>query len=173
MHFSHTTTCRYAPDRLFRTYRDHLVDIAPYIASVERVQERSRTTHADGSVELAHLWFGTAQAVPVFVRPFVNPQLLQWMDHTRWHADTRIARWRIELPTLGSAVTATGTYRFEDHRKGGQVVAEGDFAIDPRALPPAFAQAKPMIERMVVGLLEPMVADAGGAVVRWLDTHGG
>jgi hypothetical protein len=167
--FTHTTTARYTAERLFTTYRDHLVAIAPLIPSVNRVELRSRTQLAGGEVELAHLWHGTSAAVPAFVRPFVQPEMLRWIDHTRWDHRTLTASWRIELPAVGPAVKATGTYVFEDVGGSGRVVAQGDLSLDASMLPPAMVAAKPMIERMVVGLLEPMIEDAGDAVVRWLD----
>ena len=169
MQFSHTTRSRFTPQELFRTYRDHLVEIAPLIGSVQRVERRSRSTLADGSVELVHLWYGTAEAVPVFIRPFVQVEMLRWLDYTRWDAHSLTASWRIELPALGEAVRAAGTYRFEADGDGGRVVAVGDLSLNTAGLPPAMVSAKPLVEKMVVGLLEPMVEDAGGAVVRWLE----
>ncbi len=171
MRFEHVTSCSHPPELLFRAYRDHLVEIAPMIRSVSRVELRSRSDNADGTVQLVHQWHGSNDAVPVFLRSFVRDEMLQWLDRTDWDATRREARWTIEIPGLGNAVKAWGSWRFTAHARGGQVDAIGDFEVNPAALPPAFASAKPMIERFVVGLLVPMVEDAGSAVVRWLDTR--
>jgi hypothetical protein len=168
MQFSHTTTCRFSAQRLFCTYRDHLSDIAPLIRSVRRVSRHSRTDLADGRVDLVHHWHGTPDAVPAFIRPFVQPEMLRWTDTTRWDPHSLTAAWRIELPALGTAVHATGTYRFETHKTDGCVIATGDLSLNAAMLPPAMLPAKAMIEKMIIGLLEPMVADAGDAVVQWL-----
>lgn len=174
MRFDVVETVRHGPEQVFLAHRDRLADTIVYLDDVERVECRSSTRHAGGAVEQVHLWYGSPSVLPLLVRPFVPPHLLQWRQRTWWDPVERMARWEIDVPGLGTVIESAGTNRYEAHDGGWtRLVIGGDFHFRPerlealeRSLPPA---AGPMVEKIAVGLVVPMVQRTGAAVSRFLD----
>jgi hypothetical protein len=163
----HEAKSRHSAERLFATYRDHLPEIAPRLSAVERVEKRSRTTFADGRVDQSHRWIGRPTVLPAAARAVVRPEWLQWLETTTWASLE--ARWAIELPFLGPAGRAWGSWSFVPEERGSRILAEGHFELVAAHLPATFLPAKPLVERMVMSLLQPLVGEAAQAVESWLE----
>lgn len=98
-------------ERVFRTYRDHLVELVPFLPNVRSITLVSREDDGPTS-RLLNLWKGGGE-LPAMVRKFVPDDLLQWEDHAVWHADRFTTEWRTVVPALKEAVRASGVNRFE------------------------------------------------------------
>ena len=94
----------------------------------------------------------------------------------RWHWDPvgHVATWQIDVPGLGPAVEASGTNRYVDAGSGRCTIEiEGDFAFRPDAIPQLRSippSAVPMVERLVVSLIVPMIERTGVAVRQYLES---
>ncbi|MEQ1503973.1 MAG: hypothetical protein ABMB14_17155 [Myxococcota bacterium] len=172
MRFEVRESARHARGVVFAAHRDELEAIARYLPDVEKVELRSRSKGARGLEEQVHWWTGSPSALPVFVRPMVPPHLLQWSQRTTWDPATHTASWTIEVPGLGPAVVAGGTNTYVDEGSTCGIGIVGDFAFHPERVPQLAgipAAAVPMVERMVVKLIVPMIERTGAAVARYLD----
>jgi hypothetical protein len=82
------------------------------------------------------------------------------------------------VPGLGEAVESTGTNTYELVSKGERtkITIAGEFHFRPerfealaRAMPPGTA---PVVERVLVSLVVPLVKRSGSAVAKFLDEEG-
>jgi hypothetical protein len=163
---------------VFRTHRDRLAETMALLDEVERIETRSQTQHASGLLEQVHLWHGSPKVLPALIRPMVPPHLLQWRQRTWWDPVAHVARWQIDVPGLGEAVESTGTNTYELVSKGERtkITIAGEFHFRPerfealaRAMPPGTA---PVVERVLVSLVVPLVKRSGSAVAKFLDEEG-
>lgn len=175
MDFSHSERTAFARDLVYRTHRDDLAEVVHHLDAVARVELRSRAAHADGKLEQRYRWHGTKAALPMFVRPFVPEHLLVWEQRTTWDDIAMTANWTIEVPGLGEAIDCRGTNTYHDTDRGSRIDITGAFAFRPdrademKSIP---ASAVPMVERMVVTLVVPLIQRSGTAVATYLKASG-
>ncbi len=171
MDFAHREQTPFATSLVYRTHRDHLEAVVEHLDAVRRVELRSRAVHADGRLEQLYRWHGTKAALPVLVRPFVPEHLLVWEQRTTWNDEATTAEWSIEVPGLGPAIDCRGTNTYHEAAGGSRIDISGAFAFRPERvdqLSTIPASAVPMVERMVVSLVVPLVQQSGNAVADYL-----
>lgn len=171
MEFSDDERSPYPREHVYAAHRDELEAVVAGLAEVRRVELRSRAVQADGSIEQMHHWFGSPSALPLLVRPFVREDLLVWTQSTVWTQTEWRARWVIEVPGVGDAVSCRGEHAYEEDGVGTRISVRGSFEFDPTrssTLASVPASAVPMVERMVVSLIVPMIKRSGAAVSDYL-----
>jgi len=175
MRFSLVDEIPHPRELVFRTHRDHLVDLVPYLDNVDRVVVASRE-EADGVVRLENHWTGSSRDVPAVIRPILKPEMLSWIDRATWDEGRWRCDWEITLNALPEAVTARGFNLFQDEGDETVIQIQGEFVVHPDRVPgvPALVarRAQSTIERFVVSLLEPNLKQSNRAVERYLDERG-
>lgn len=172
MRFQVRETTRHPRPVVFAAHRDELASIVAGLDGVRRVELLSEARRADGALVQVHLWTGSSAVLPALVRPFVPPALLQWRQETAWDPARWVAEWVIDVPGLGTAVEASGANVYAEEDAGCCIVVDGDFTFRPErasqmgSIP---ASVVPMVERVVVSLIVPLVQRSGAAVARYLD----
>ncbi|MEN0067977.1 MAG: DUF2505 family protein [Myxococcota bacterium] len=175
MDFSHSERTAYPRPLVFETHRDALQDVIEHLDAVRRVELRSRTLHASGDIEQVHRWYGTKAALPMLVRPFVREELLVWTQRTTWDEAAYTATWQIEVPGLGQSIDCKGTNTYHEARKGSRIDVAGSFSFHPERVDEMSqipSSAVPMVERIVVQLVVPLIKQSGAAVVDYLKRSG-
>lgn len=174
MKFNLVDEIPYPRDLVFRTHRDKLVELVPYLANVDRVEVREREEQGD-IVRLLNLWSGSSSDVPAIIRPIVKPELLTWVDKAVWDRGRWRCDWDITLNALPDAVTAKGYNLFQDEGDETVIQIQGEFTVHPDRIPgvPAMVArtAQGAIERFVIGLLEPNMRLSNRAVEQYLDDN--
>jgi hypothetical protein len=156
----------FPPERLFEAHRDAFPAIAQRLDEVKSVRERSRASGADGVVVVRNRWQGSRLALPLLFRPLVPEQVLVWEDESRFDRMTLTCTWRITIPGLGPMADVHGEHRYLPDDDGTRLVLDGTFDFRPErapqmVLPPG---AAPIVERMVVGLIVPLLKKSGAAM---------
>lgn len=175
MDFSDVERSPYPRPRVFAAHRDELASVVADLPEVRRVELRSHAVQASGAIEQLHHWFGTHAALPLLVRPFVREDLLAWTQRTVWDEGRWCADWTIEVPGVGQAVECTGRHVYEDDGGGTRIAVTGSFTFDPARssqLASVPESAVPMVEKMVVSLIVPMIKRSGHAVSQYLSRRG-
>jgi hypothetical protein len=172
--FTLTDEIPFPRETVFRTHRDKLVEIVPYLPNVQSIVVESRVEQGP-VVQLVNLWAGTADDVPAVIRPLIKPELLTWIDRATWDESKWRCDWDIQLTALPDAITARG-YNLMREEDGETIIQmQGEFTIHPDRVPgvPAFVAraAAPTLERFVVGLLQPNLRKTNEAVKTWLRDH--
>lgn len=165
-------TIRYPLERVWRTWRDRLPEIAKYNPDIREIVTVSRAER-DGRVELHNEWASAAEVPPIAAK-LLKPDQLRWDDHAVWDDATHTATWRIVTRAFTEAVKCTGTTRFFPLPSGDtRVLLEGALEIDLREIPgvPKFLAGTigPQVERFVVGMIAPNLEKMNTAGERLLD----
>ena len=175
MEFSHRERTGYRPSLVFRTHRDELSAVVAHLDAVRRVELISRTEHATGRLELLHRWLGTKAALPLIARPFVPEEVLVWLQRTTWDESTLSAAWQIEVPGFGESIDCRGTNRYHETPGGSRIDIAGTFVFQPdrvEEMAGVPSSTVPIVERMVVSLVVPLIERSGAAVARYLEHTG-
>lgn len=161
-------------DVVFRTHRDKLPELVPYLANVDAVEVRERMEDGD-VVRLLNHWSGSSDDVPALIRPVLKPELLTWVDRAVWDQGRWRCDWNITLNALPDAITAKGYNLFQDEGDETVIQIQGEFTVHPDRIPgvPTLLarKAQSAIERFVVGLLEPNLRLSNRAVEQYLEDH--
>ncbi len=173
MEFQLTEHSRFDPDLMFRTHRDDLQALVPYMTAVERVRAEGREQRADGTCVLTHRWVCTPEAVPPMIRPMIPPNMLVWIGRATWNPHTRSCAWEVSIPGLGPAVSVTGVHRYQDAAPGTRVELERPPAIHAAKLPnlPPIISAPIVsaIERFITQVIVNVMKATHRAVIAYLD----
>ncbi len=152
-------TIKFPRDLVFEIYRDHLAELDAYLPNIDEISVENREECQDGSVELTNLWRASRKEVPSVIRPFVKPELLQWLDHARWDSEAYECHWRTELSFLGGAISSSGVNYYRDLKDGTmEIHLTGTIEVDPAKVPGPKLTSKKVagaIESGVLKMTEP------------------
>ncbi len=94
---------------VFATYRDHIVELLPYLPNVRGIDVQSRSE--EGPVtRMVHVWHGGGD-IPSTIRAALGDSL-SWTDHAAWHTDTLRCEWRTETKAFADALRCAGYDNF-------------------------------------------------------------
>lgn len=172
MKFSLVDEIPFPRELVFRTHRDALEELVPYLPNVTSVVTESRIEEGD-IVKLVNLWTGASDDVPGPVRPMLKAEHLTWVDRATWDR----ARWRVDwaltINALPEAVAAHGFNTFLEENGETVIQMNGEFVIHPDRIPgvPSFVAraATPALERFVIGLLQPNLRRSNQAVQQYIE----
>src|SRR5579884_3335803 len=118
-------------ETVFRTYRDDILKLLPYLPNVRSMQTTSR--REDGSVvELVNEWRGGGD-VPTAIRAVLSDAVLTWTDYATWNADTLRCEWRTQTHAFTDAVRCLGSNAFlEDGPDKTLIEFRGSLDIDAK-----------------------------------------
>ncbi len=153
-------------EQVFKTYRDKLAELVPYLPNVRGINVVSRTD--EGQVtKLLNRWKGGGD-IPSVVRKFLSEDLLEWDDHAEWNEAEFTCAWKTVVPAFKDAVDSSGKNRFEDLGNGRtRLIISGDLKVDAakvKGVPRLLAgTVSPAIESFLIGAIKPnLVATAKG-----------
>ena len=166
-----TADIAFPRDIVFQTYRDHLVELVPYLANVREITITSRVE--EGSlVKFVNLWKGGGE-IPAVVRKFLSAELLQWDDLATWNAADFTCQWQTVVPSFKDAVDARGHNTFIERRPGVTTLTiSGELKVDaakvkgvPRILAGTIG---PAIEAFLVAAIKPNLVAVAKGVEKFL-----
>jgi hypothetical protein len=172
MELTAQTQVPFPRELVYRTYRDRLPEVVPYLPNVSSIVVRQRTER-EGRIDLLNIWTARAD-VPSMARKFLKPEMLAWTDDARWDPVGWICRWRIETQAFPGLVECAGTTAFREAgsqteiRIDGKLVLHLEKAHVPRLLA---GTVQPMIERIVISALRPNLLSTGEGVGRFLQAE--
>jgi hypothetical protein len=152
-------------ERVFRTYRDDIVKMLPYLENVRNIEVKSK--EEDGSItRFVNIWHGGGE-IPAAARAFLSDAMLSWTDRATWNADALTVDWQIETHAFTEAVQCKGHNRFLDDGDGTLLEIRGTLTIDAkkiRGVPGLIAgKVGRTIEEFLAKRIEPnLVATAKG-----------
>jgi len=159
---------------VYRTYRDRLVDLVPYLPDVRSIEEKERRIEGPRH-HLYNVWAAKAD-IPAVARRFLRPDMLRWNDWAEWDESAWTCQWRLDLPAMPGVVECAGLNRYHEVPSGTQLAIRGDLVLHlermsiPRLLVPT---VRPVVERIVVAALRPNLTSTGAGVERFLRAQQG
>jgi hypothetical protein len=130
--FKSTMIVQHPQPVVWRTIRDRLSELVPYMEDVAAVTTKSREEAPPGTVRLVNHW--TAKApLPAALAPVIREDMLSWIDYAEWHDASGECSWRIEPRFQVDRIRCSGIARYADAMagRGTRVTFEGNLEIVP------------------------------------------
>ena len=157
-------------DLVFRTYRDRLVELLPFLPNIRGIEVKSRRDEPP-ITHLVNVWHGGGD-VPKIARAVLSEKMLSWTDHATWDESAWTCAWRMEAHSFKEAVHAEGRNEFRADGDRCTLVIRGDLTIDGRHLPIPRLLAgtvAPAVEKFLGSMIQPNLTEVGKGVVRFLE----
>lgn len=161
---------------VFRTYRDSLTDLLPYLPNVRGIEQKSRDDSGP-TVKLLNVWHGGGE-IPKAARAFLSDAMLSWNDHAEWDESAHTCSWRIETLAFTEAVSCSGKNTFVDDGNGGtRLEIRGTLTIDAKKVKgvPSLMAGKvgKMIENLLAEKIKPNLVEVSKGVEKFLSAQKG
>ncbi len=156
---------------VFRAYRDHLVDLLPYLPNVRRIEVKNRTD-VGNVTKMLNVWHGGGE-IPAAARAVVSESMLTWDDHAIWDEAAFTCEWRIETHAFTEAVHCAGLNRFVE--RGGETLLEirGELTIDAKKIKgvPGFlaGSVARTVEQVLVAKIQPNLVETARGLKLYLE----
>ena len=161
-------------EEVFRTYRDRLSEVVPYLDDIAAIHVHKR--EVNGTIVKLHNEWVSNREIPKVAQAVLKPEHLRWDDHATWDEAARKCDFEIRTRAFGDGVRVTGHDDFVSVPGGTKVVLVGDFHIDLKSIPgvPSFLAKTllPQVEKFIVGLIQPNLERTNAAIGRFLDAQG-
>ena len=118
---------------VFRTYRDRMVDLVPYLPNLKSIRMLERRDVPEG-VHATSEWIAGAD-LPKVVQSVVKESMLRWTDHATWLDAEHAVQWRTEVHAFPGAVACGGKNRFVDLGGSTRVEIRGELLVDASKVP--------------------------------------
>lgn len=176
MEFCITEQVNHDADRVYRVYRDELLELVDYLPSVESV-EILEQQQLPGGVRYLYRWL-VLVSVPVALRPLLTNSKITYLDHNEWVDQALEVNWRLQTNIFTEAVTCTGVNSFKpgSARNTTEVKLSGRLDIDlsrVRGVPRLLWRLGPRLERFILDQVKPNLVGVTRAVGLYLDARGG
>ncbi len=166
-----TADIAFPKDRVFAAYRDHLVDLVPYLENVREIIITSRVDEG-ALVKFVNRWKGGGE-IPAVVRKVISADLLEWDDLATWNATDLTCQWQTIVPAFKDAVDARGSNTFNEKRPGvTTMLISGHLKVDaakvkgvPRILAGTIG---PAVEAFLVAAIRPNLVAVAKGVEKFL-----
>jgi len=159
---------------VYATYRDHLLDVVPYLENVRAIEVKSRQAE-NGRVSLVNEWHGGGE-IPAAARAILSDAMLSWTDVALWDETAFSTDWQITTHAFTEAVRCGGTNRFLEDGTGTLIESRGKMTIDPKQIhgvPHFLAGAiAGVVEDYLGKKIAPNLQQTGEAVRRYLERQG-
>ena len=95
MHFENSDVVHMTPKKAYKTVRDELRELAPYIGNVQKIERVEYTKKSRNLINIVNHWYGYAD-IPSILKPIAKPEYLQWEDVSEWLDDKLRANFRMK-----------------------------------------------------------------------------
>jgi hypothetical protein len=159
---------------VFRAYRDHLVDLLPYLPNVRGIEIASRED-AGTVTRLENIWRGGGE-IPAAARAVLSESMLNWTDYATWDEAAWSCTWRIETHAFTDAVRCAGRNTFHARDGGTLLEIRGEITIDGKKIKgvPGFmaGTVAKTIEQVLVGKIQPNLVETARGLEKYLAANG-
>jgi hypothetical protein len=159
----------FSRERVFRTYRDKLVELVPFLPAIRGIEVKERSD-APPVTRMVNVWHGGGD-IPAAARAFLSQKMLSFTDHATWDEARWTCEWRMEAHSFREAVHAAGRNHFHEVDGGCRFVIDGELRIDGTKLPvPRFlaSSAGATVAKFLVGVIRPNLMETAKGVERYL-----
>lgn len=161
---------------VYAIIRDELPSLVPFLDNVAAINELERKPGTTGRVSVLNRWRAEPGNVPSAVRPFLKPEMLEWLDHAEWSDADSWVDWWIEAPTFAKLYSCRGRNHVQSDGKGARIAITGALTVDPSNIPgvPSLLGRKmaPMVENYLIERIRPNLAGLADGVNRYLAAKG-
>jgi len=155
---------------VFAAYRDHLLDLLPYLPNVRQIVLGSCVQQGPVT-ERVNVWHGGGE-IPAVARAVISESMLSWTDRARWNEEAFVCDWRVETHAFTDAVHCEGRHTFVEEGARTRLETRGTLTIDatkvravPRLLAPRVGR---LIEEFLAAKIQPNLVEVTKGLGQYL-----
>lgn len=156
---------------VFETYRDRLLEVAPFMNNIRSVRLSSRQVINDRLHCIYH-WHGNSD-IPSALKAFLDEDMLAWTEYNAWDSADHLLVWQIETHAFTEAVQCSGYNHFLEDGDDTIIQSRGEMVIDPTRIDGVPSFIAGTIAKTVEGFLakkiEPNLLDMGNGIRQYLE----
>jgi hypothetical protein len=160
---------------VFRAYRDHLIDLLPFLPNVRGIEVKLRTD-AGAVSRIVNVWHGGGE-IPAAARAIVSDSMLSWTDHATWDESALTCEWRIETHAFTEAVQCGGCNTFRDDNGTTLLEIRGEIAIAAKKIKgvPGFMAGSigRTVEQVLISKIQPNLVETARGLRSYLEKQRG
>ncbi len=165
---------RHPLDRVYRAYRDELVEMSAFMPNIKEIKVLSRTD-VPGGVKLHNEWAGKGE-IPRMVRGVLTPDMVKWDDFGEWDDANHLCHWQIKTRAFTENCTCKGVNRLvAEGPSATRVTLSGTLDIHLKGIPgvPGFLASRvaPQVERFIIALITPNLEQVNQALENYLNSR--
>lgn len=174
MQINATSIIRHPLDRVYRAYKDELVDIAAFMPNIKEIKVLSRE-EVPGGLKLHNEWAGKGE-IPRVVQGIIKPEMVKWDDYAHWDDTNHLCHWEIKTRAFTENCTCRGTNRLVAEGPGAtKVTLSGTLDVHLQGIPgvPGFLAGRiaPQVEKFIIALITPNLEQVNQALERYLNSR--
>ena len=158
---------------VYRTYRDKLIELLPYMPNVREIEIKSKREE-NGRLYCINEWRGGGE-IPAVARAVISEDMLSWTEHNVWNEAEFTLEWRIKTHAYTAAVQCGGKNRFIEAGDATVIENRGKLVIDQDKLEgiPPFLRGgvASIVEDFLGKKVEPNLVQMGQGVCAYLKQH--
>jgi hypothetical protein len=161
-------------DRVYEVMYRRFEQFPSRIPNVIEIRELERNVIEDAIHErTVHRWTADPKLIPGFARPFIKPEVLQWLGIADWRHSEKTVYFDFRSHVFRDLYECKGEYRLSE--KDGITLLAINARLDIYSerlpgVPGWFARrAVSVIEKLLMGAIEPSLAALPGAVEYYLE----
>jgi hypothetical protein len=160
---------------VYRSYRDHLSDVAPYTPDVKEIRVHSREELPQGP-KIHNEWI-VDRKLPRVVQGLITPDMMRWNDFAQWDDAQHHVDWVLQIPAFPNQVHCSGRNAFFADGPDATIVRlSGDLQIYLKNVPgiPRLLAGRltPKVEAFIVKLVTPNLERVNHSLEQYLDAEG-
>lgn len=160
---------------VFRAYRDHLLDLLPFLPNVRSIEVKQRTNVGAVS-KIVNIWHGGGE-IPAAARAILSDAMLSWTDDATWDENALTCEWRIETHAFTEAVHCGGRNTFRDDNGNTLLEIRGDISIDAKKIKgvPGFMAGSigRTVEQVLISKIQPNLVETARGLRTYLEKQRG
>ena len=158
---------------VYRTYRDKLLELLPYMPNVREIEVKSKREE-NGHIYCINEWRGGGE-IPAIARAVISEEMLSWTEHNIWNDAEFTLEWRIKTHAYTEAVQCSGKNRFLEEGDSTVIENRGKLVIDQNkleAIPPFLrGSVASIVEDFLGKKVGPNLVQMGEGVCAYLKQH--
>ncbi len=159
---------------VYRTYRDKLTELVPYLPNIRQIESKSRRATEHG-LHCVVVWHGGGE-IPTLARAVLSKDMLSWTEHEFWNETDFTLEWQIQTHAFTKAVSCGGKNRFIEVDGATVIENRGSLVIDPQKIEgiPSFliVQTAKIVEEFLGQKIGPNLKQMSEGVNRYLTQSG-
>ena len=161
MRFRENATIHLPADAVFALMAERVEVLVPHLPNVASIRTESRTSAGSLRTTTRRLWRALPGHLPRAFRPFMRPEMMQWIDTSVWDRGDYSETWTVEGAGPQDLYTCTGRNVFMPHPEAPHTHTMlsfgGTLEVDPakvRGVPRIIGQRlKPQVEAFIINLI--------------------
>ncbi len=164
-------TIKHPQPEVYETFRDHLVELLPYLPTVKDIEQTSYERDGE-DVHIVNIWYAADEDIPAMASKFIKPEMLRWTDTAEWHDDKGCVDWDMEVGFLQDAISCSGRTTYTEKGDQTEVHITGDLRVDASKIPgvPRLVAGKvgDAVEKFVVKMITPNLKEVNRGAEKYL-----